>query len=82
MPTECVLIDMNCPLCGSAVVKVTDAGQDDRAICPICWASASLEHALSDASALKRGGKLEPKIKQLVDQARFPRRPAALPDQH
>ena len=73
MPIECTLIELVCPLCSSAVVKVAGPGEAERAVCPICWASAPLEEALGNPGVLKRGSRLEPRIKHLVDQARFPR---------
>ncbi len=73
MPIECALIELKCPLCGSAIVSVTGTGEADRAICPVCWASALLEEVRANAGALRRGSRIEPRIKRLVDQTRFPR---------
>ena len=73
MPTACALIALSCPYCRSPLVKVTDHGIEEQVVCPVCWASASHRDALADINAVKRGNRIDPKIKHLADQVRFPR---------
>jgi uncharacterized Zn finger protein (UPF0148 family) len=63
MSTTCALIALNCPYCRSTLVRVIGPGQEDRAICPICWASATFEEANKGAESLKRGERIDPKVK-------------------
>jgi hypothetical protein len=79
MAVTCALVALGCPLCRSPLVKVTCDGDEDLVVCPVCWASASHADASADINALKRGNRIDPKIKHLVDQARFPRPPGDMP---
>jgi hypothetical protein len=64
---------MNCPLCGSILARVVEPESQDRAICPICWATSPYQDALAGSACLKRGAVIAPSVKRLVDQTRFAR---------
>ncbi len=69
----CRLIDRRCPLCGSQLVQVTEAGRADRLICPICLASGDYEAVVRDPAQLRRGTPVAARLRFLIDRARFPR---------
>ena len=71
MAIVCTLVPFNCHLCGSALVKVAEPDTQDRAICPICWATGAYLDAAADITSMKRGARIEPNIRWLVDKARF-----------
>jgi hypothetical protein len=73
MSIACTSVPLNCHLCGSVLVKVVEPGTEDRAICPICWAAGAYHDVAADISALRRGSRIAPNIRRLVDQARFNR---------
>ena len=77
MAPVCVLLALQCPLCGSPVVWVKEAGQQDRLICPVCWAAGERREG---GIEMQRGQAIPPMLKYLVDKARFPRLPPASAD--
>lgn len=79
MPPRCRLIEINCPLCGSRLVEVSQEGEADRLICPICLACAEATAARQDPATLKRGTPIDKGLRFLVDKARFPRRSGSEP---
>jgi hypothetical protein len=71
---ECTLTALRCHFCGSALVRVTQPGIDDRLICPICWALGEYQAVTQGGAKLQRGIRIDRAIRVLVDKERFPRR--------
>ena len=77
---RCILIGLQCPLCGSPVVRVSEGDGSDRLICPICWAAGNSTDVMEGRAKLARGTRIDGPLRVLVDRARFPKPPAAAAD--
>lgn len=73
MSPRCILVGLQCPLCGSCVVRVSEADAPDRLICPICWAAGNYAEVMKGRGRLQRGTPIESRLRYLVDKARFPK---------
>ena len=73
MSPRCILIGLQCPLCGSPVVRVSEVDAKDRLICPICWAAGDCTEVMEGRTKLERGTRIEGRLRVLVDRARFPK---------
>ena len=60
-------------MCGSPVVRVSEADANDRLICPICWAAGDYAEVMEGRAKLLRGTRIEGRLRVLVDRARFPK---------
>ena len=80
MSSRCILIGLQCPLCRSPVVRVSEADANDRLICPICWAAGDCTEVMEGRAKLVRGTRIEGRLRVLVDRARFPKTPTSAAD--